>query len=143
VSILRLVATWGATLLLWAGPWSVSQAGAQSPLNHGWCLSFHEVHPSLTASEARQKGVPVGYRIYPGPANIPWQKELLLREEPVLHGGDVVDAQADLDRRTNQPVVAFRFNAGGARSSPCSRGAISVARLLSWLTAAWLPPQRS
>jgi preprotein translocase subunit SecD len=78
-------------------------------------LSFHEVHLSLTAGEAREKGVPVGYRIYPAPDGIPWEKELLLREEPLLHGGDMADAQPSFDPRMNRPIVTFQFNPAGTR----------------------------
>ena len=116
MSVLRLVATWGATILLWAGPWDPPQAGAQPPSKHRWCLSFHEVHPTLSVAEARRKGVPAGYRIYPAPDGIPWEKELLVREEPFLHGGNVADAQADLDPATNRPIVKFRFDAVGANT---------------------------
>ena len=102
----------GVTAMLWASPWS-ALAGAQSPSKHGWCVSFHEVHPSLTAVEAQQRGVPAGYRIYSGPEGVGGKEEWLLREEPVLHGGDMVDAQAGFDPRTDLPIVSFRFNTAG------------------------------
>lgn len=114
---LQLVGIWCVTCMLWAGPWNTPPAGAQSPSKHRWCVSFHEIHPSLTAREALQKGVPAGYRIYPAPDSIPWEKELLLREEPLLHGGDMADAQPGIDERTNSPIIEseqFRFNAAGA-----------------------------
>jgi preprotein translocase subunit SecD len=41
---------------------------------------------------------------------------LLLREIPVVRGNDLADAQAAFDRRTNEPVIAFRFNNAGARA---------------------------
>src|SRR5262245_44526373 len=101
-------------ILLSAGPWNASQPGAEPPSKHRWCLSFHEVHPSLTAPEARQKGVPAGYRIYPAPdSGIAWEKELLLREEPLLHGGDLADAQAALDPIMNRPIIKFPIKAAG------------------------------
>jgi hypothetical protein len=65
----------------------------------------------MTAHEARQMGVPAGYRIYPSDVK---ENDLLLREEPVVHGGDVADAQAAFDQRTNLPIVTFHFNAAGA-----------------------------
>jgi SecD/SecF fusion protein len=108
--ILRLVGIWCVTAMLWAGPWNVPQAGAQSPSKQKWCLSFHEVHPSLTGAAARQKGVPAGYRIYPGPGV---GEELLLREVPVLHGGDMVDAQSSVDERS-ELVMTFRLSEAGA-----------------------------
>jgi len=86
---------------------------AQSSSHPTWCVSFHEVHSSLKASKARQQGVPSGYRIYPQPEGR-GEKEMLLREEPALHGGDVVDVQPGIDPRTSSPVVSLRFNARGA-----------------------------
>jgi preprotein translocase subunit SecD len=65
----------------------------------------------MSAREAQQRGVPAGYRIYPSDVK---EDDLLLREEPVVHGGDVADAQAAFDQRTSLPIVTFRFNAAGA-----------------------------
>jgi preprotein translocase subunit SecD len=112
--ILRLVGIWWVTAMLWACPWNAPHVGAQSPSKHKWCLSFHEAHPSLTAAEARQKGVPAGYRIYRAPDGVPWEQELLLREEPLLHGGDVADAQPGISESTNSPIIKFRFHEAGA-----------------------------
>jgi SecD/SecF fusion protein len=72
-------------------------------------LTFHEVHPVMRAEQARQGRMPVGYKIYSGPAG-----ELLLRELPVIRGNDLADAYAVLDQRTGEPVVGFRFNTVGA-----------------------------
>jgi preprotein translocase subunit SecD len=76
-------------------------------------LSFHEVHPQMTAEEARAARIPIGYRIYPSAE----QQEAahLLRETPVVPGDDLVDAQPGFDSRTNEPVINFRFNQSGAR----------------------------
>lgn len=76
-----------------------------------WCLSFHEVHPSMTPAEAQRRGVPAGYRVYPSDVT---GNDLLLRAEPALHGGDMADAQTGFDAHTGLPVVTFRFNAAGA-----------------------------
>jgi preprotein translocase subunit SecD len=65
----------------------------------------------MTVHETQQSGVPTGYRIYPSDVK---DNDLLLREEPVLHGGEMADAQAGFDQLTNQPIVTFRFNAAGA-----------------------------
>lgn len=77
------------------------------------CLSFHEVHATVTAQEATQTQVPEGFRIYPSAD--PPNSQLLLRETPVLGGGEVADAQPGFDARTSWPIVNFRFNAEGAR----------------------------
>jgi preprotein translocase subunit SecD len=72
-------------------------------------LGFHEV---ISAEEARQGRVPVGFKSYSAPPGEP----LLLREIPVVRGNDLADAQAAFDQRTNEPVIAFRFNNAGARA---------------------------
>jgi preprotein translocase subunit SecD len=76
-----------------------------------WCVSFHEVHPSTTAAQAQERGAPGGYRVYPSDVQ---GGDLLLREEPVLHGGHMADAQAAFDQYTSLPLVTFRFSAAGA-----------------------------
>jgi SecD/SecF fusion protein len=74
-------------------------------------LTFHGVHPVMSAERARQGRMPVGYKIYSGPAG-----ELLLREIPVIRGNDLADAYASLDQRTGDPVIGFRFNTVGAHA---------------------------
>ncbi|HXF55230.1 MAG TPA: protein translocase subunit SecD [Hyphomicrobiaceae bacterium] len=76
-------------------------------------LSFHEVHPQMTAEEARATRVPIGYKIYPAAEKN--EAAYLLRETPVVPGDDLVDAQPGFDSRTNEPVINFRFNQSGAR----------------------------
>ena len=76
-------------------------------------LAFHEVHPQMTAEDAQQGRAPTGWKVYPaldgegGP--------LLLREEAVVKGGDLTDAQPGFDQQNNQPIISFRFNQNGAR----------------------------
>jgi protein-export membrane protein SecD len=71
-------------------------------------FGFHEV---ISAEEARQGRVPVGFKSYSAPPG----EALLLREIPVVRGNDLADAQASFDQRTNEPIIAFRFNNAGAR----------------------------
>ena len=66
----------------------------------------------ISAEEARQGRVPVGFKSYSAPPG----EALLLREIPVVRGNDLVDAQATFDQRTNEPVITFRFNNTGART---------------------------
>jgi preprotein translocase subunit SecD len=106
--IWRLVAI-AAAVALWAGLWSPRLSGAQSPKGAKWCLSFHAVHPALTAQTARERGVPAGYRIYP---SFDGAEELLM-EVPVLHGGELADAQPGVSVHTQWPIITFRFNAEG------------------------------
>lgn len=76
-------------------------------------LSFHEVHPQMSAEDAKQTRVPAGYKIYPS-AEHPGES-YLLRDVPVVQGDDLTDAQPGFDSRTNEPIISFRFNNAGAR----------------------------
>lgn len=76
-------------------------------------LSFHEVHPQVTPEEAGGTRVPPGYRIYPSAERD--GVSYLLRENPVVQGEDLSDAQPGFDQRTNEPIISFRFNNSGAR----------------------------
>lgn len=76
-------------------------------------LTFHEVHPSLTAEDAKLTAIPPGYKIYPGTGDE--GGEYLLRETPVVPGEDLADSQPGFDSRDGQPVINFRFNQAGAR----------------------------
>lgn len=77
-------------------------------------LTFHEVHPSISAEEAKQTSIPPGYKIYPGDKS-EGPSEYLLREQPVVQGDDLADAQPGFDNRTSEAVINFRFNQSGAR----------------------------
>jgi len=83
---------------------------AQPKSDNLGCPSFHEVHPTITGKDAVQARVPEGFKICP--PDVEPNEQMLLREIPIVSGGEVADAQADIDYRTNEPVVAFRFNAG-------------------------------
>ena len=79
-------------------------------------LSFHEVHPTMTADEARQGRAPSGYRIFAASERGDEQGvSYLLRETPVVPGENLVDAQPGFDQRTNEPIISFRFDQAGAR----------------------------
>jgi preprotein translocase subunit SecD len=77
-------------------------------------LTFHEVHPSVSAEEAKMTKIPTGYKIYPSDKG-EGGGEFLLREQPVVQGADLADAQPGFDSRTGEPVINFRFNQIGAR----------------------------
>jgi len=76
-------------------------------------LTFHAVHPTTTAEEAKQTRVPLSYKIYPSDEED--GGSYLLQEAPVVSGEDLVDAQPGFDSRTNEPIITFRFNQSGAR----------------------------
>jgi len=75
-------------------------------------LTFHEVHPSISAEEAKRTRPPAGYRIYPGADQ---EGDQLLRETPVVRGDELKSAQAAFDSQTREPIIAFTFNGSGAR----------------------------
>lgn len=76
-------------------------------------LTFHAVHPTVTAEEAKQTRVPLGYKVYPD-AEEP-NRSYVLHDSPVVTGEDLVDASQSFDSQNNEPVIAFRFNLSGAR----------------------------
>jgi protein-export membrane protein SecD len=79
-------------------------------------LTFHAVHPSMSAEEAKNTHVPFGYKIYAADASDHGGAgSYLLQEAPVVSGEDLVDAQPGFDSRTNEPIISFRFNQSGAR----------------------------
>jgi preprotein translocase subunit SecD len=79
-------------------------------------LTFHEVHGSVSAEEAKMTKIPTGYKIYPSDKDEGGGGgDLLLREQPVVQGSDLADAQPGFDSRTGEPVINFRFNQIGAR----------------------------
>ncbi len=76
-------------------------------------LSFHEVHQTMSAEEARQTRVPAGYKVYP--AQDREDGPQLLRDTPVVRGDELKTAQPAFDQRTNEPIISFTFNNSGAR----------------------------
>lgn len=76
-------------------------------------LTFHAVHPTVSAEEAKSTRVPLGYKIFPSDENP--EHGYVLQEAPVVSGEDLVDAQPGFDQRTNEPIISFRFNQSGAR----------------------------
>jgi protein-export membrane protein SecD len=76
-------------------------------------LTFHEVHPTISAEEAKKTRPPAGYRIYPGADRE--EGDQLLRETPVVRGDELKSAQAAFDSQTHEPIIAFTFNGSGAR----------------------------
>ena len=107
IAVALISAAWLAGVLRGAGP-----VVAQPKSDNLGCPSFHEVHPTITGKNALKTRVPVGYKIYP--SDVEPNEPLLLRDTPIVSGGEIADAQADSDY-LNEPVVAFRFNAAAKR----------------------------
>jgi len=79
-------------------------------------LSFHSVHPTVTAEEAKSNRPPPGYRVYDAAeGEREFATAYVLQEAAVVQGDDLVDAQPAFDSQTNAPIITFRFNQAGAR----------------------------
>lgn len=76
-------------------------------------LTFHEVHPQMSAEQAGASRAPQGFRVYPSAEGD--GMSYLLRESPIVQGDDLTDAQPGFDQRTNEPIISFRFNQSGSR----------------------------
>jgi protein-export membrane protein SecD len=79
-------------------------------------MTFHPVHPSITAEEARTTRVPVGYKIFPSVDRGPGSADELLEERALIGGEQLSKADPAFDSRTNQPILSFQFNPAGARA---------------------------
>lgn len=75
-------------------------------------MTFHLVHPTMSAQTARQKGLPPGYKIVKSADRL--EAEYLIERRVMVSGDDLVDAQPSFDEN-NQPAVSFRFDSVGAR----------------------------
>jgi len=73
-------------------------------------LTFHLVHPTITADQALSQGLPVGTMIVPSADG---GNELLF-EDVALGGENLSDAQPGFDPQSGQPIVSFRFDTRGA-----------------------------
>jgi preprotein translocase subunit SecD len=116
--------------LLAVGLHGASPLGAQPKSEKLGCPSFHEVHATITGKDAVQTQVPAGFKVYA--SDVDHDEPVLLREIPIVTGDEVADARADIDYRTNEPVVAFRFIAAAKRKFAASRRAISGTRSPSY-----------
>ena len=76
-------------------------------------MTFHLVHPTMTAEEAKQTRVPSGYTVYK--ATDRGAAEELIETRPVLTGDQLKSASPGFDSRSNEPVIQFTFNSAGAR----------------------------
>jgi preprotein translocase subunit SecD len=112
VSGLIAVALFSAALLV-GGMRGTGPLVAQPRSDNPRCPSFHEVHPTISGKDALRTRVPAGFKIYP--SDVEPNEPLLLREMPIVNGSELADARPDSDYRTNEPVVAFRFNAAAKR----------------------------
>jgi SecD/SecF fusion protein len=73
-------------------------------------LTFHLVHPTMSAAQAEAQGIPPGYMILPSADG----GRELINEDVELGGESLVDSQPGFDQQNAQPVVTFRFDTRGA-----------------------------
>jgi len=73
-------------------------------------LTFHLVHPSMTAAQAEAQGIPSGYMILPSADG----GNELLNENVELGGESLTNAQPGFDQQTSRSVVSFQFDTRGA-----------------------------
>lgn len=74
-------------------------------------MTFHLVHRTMTADQARQSGLPPGYRIYPSQEG----EQELLQDRPLLTGENLSRASPAFDSQNNQPIVSFTFKPSAAK----------------------------
>lgn len=73
-------------------------------------LTFHMVHPTITAAQAKLQGLPVGTMILPSEDG----GDELVFEEVSIGGESLVDAQPGFDSQSGIAIVTFRFDTRGA-----------------------------
>jgi preprotein translocase subunit SecD len=106
----RFAVAWSDAALVLVGLRGADRADAQPGLQVTGCPSFHEVHPTISAEEALRSGAPPGFKVYPGIDDIAGKQ--LLRTIPIVSGGEIAEAWADLHYSfKDQWIVRFRFDA--------------------------------
>ncbi len=73
-------------------------------------LTFHLVHPTMSAAQAEAQGVPPGYLLLPSADG----GNELINENVELGGESLVDSQPAFDQQTARSVVSFKFDTRGA-----------------------------
>ena len=74
-------------------------------------MTFHFVHPSISAEDAKRGQIPTGYIIVKSKEG---SGEELIERRPIVLGEELVSAFQGTDER-GRPSVNFRFNQSGAR----------------------------
>jgi SecD/SecF fusion protein len=73
-------------------------------------MTFHLVHPTMSAAQAEAQGIPSGYMILPSKDG----GSELLNENVELGGESLTNASSGFDQQNGQAVVSFQFNTSGA-----------------------------
>jgi SecD/SecF fusion protein len=74
-------------------------------------LTFHLVHPTMSASQAEAQGIPPGYILVP---SVEGGYNELLNENIEFGGESLTNAQPAFDQQTGQSVVSFQLDTRGA-----------------------------
>ncbi len=74
-------------------------------------LTFHLVHPTMSAAQAEAQGIPAGYMILP---TVEGGGNELLNENIEFGGESLTNAQPGFDQQTGQSVVSFQLDTRGA-----------------------------
>ncbi|RYE07818.1 MAG: protein translocase subunit SecD [Hyphomicrobiales bacterium] len=74
-------------------------------------LTFHLVHPTMSAAQAQAQGIPAGYMILP---SVDSGFDELLNENVEFGGESLTNAQPAFDQQTGQSVVSFNLDTRGA-----------------------------
>lgn len=81
-------------------------------------LTYHLLHPTMSAEEAANSRPPAGYEVLPSDERQGERyrdTKYLINKTEMLTGEDLADAQPGFDSRNSEPIVSFRFNQKGAR----------------------------
>ena len=78
-------------------------------------MTFHVVHPSMTAEDAKAGRAPAGYKVFPSTDRVGGGEEVL-EERPLIGGDQLSRADPSFDGRSGQPVLSFAFKPSAART---------------------------
>ncbi|MGY4289256.1 preprotein translocase subunit SecD [Bradyrhizobium sp. LM2.7] len=76
-------------------------------------MEFRMVDTSVPPDQAQQGRLPPESELLMSASPPP--TPYVVKKQVLVAGGDLTDAQASFDQRTNEPVVSFKFNTSGAR----------------------------
>jgi preprotein translocase subunit SecD len=75
-------------------------------------LTFRLVDTTMTVQQAMSSRPPPETDILPATDG---HESFLIKQQAIISGEDLLDAQPGFDQRTNESIVSFRFNLNGAR----------------------------
>jgi len=76
-------------------------------------MQFRMVDTTVPPDQAQQGRVPAGSEVLMSSTSpkVPY----VIKQQALVSGGDLIDAQPGFDQRTNEPIVSFKFNTSGSR----------------------------